>query len=74
MGKSELAKKYASCGKWKEALGLAKDFRIGITKAQHSIMVRAYECIVWPEFYKSIGKDIQTCINEGKSVFNEVMQ
>ena len=50
---------------FKEALRIAKDFRINITKEQRSTMARAYECIVHPDFYRQIGTDIPAAINEG---------
>ena len=57
----------------KEALREAKDFRIGVSKEQRSTMARAYECIVHPSFYKSIGKNLTECIEAGIKVLVEVM-
>ncbi len=56
---------------WKKALRMAKDFRINITKAQRDIMTRAYECIVYPDFYRQIGIDISEAIEQGKAVVRE---
>lgn len=53
---------------WKKALRIAKDFRLGITKAQRDEMSRAYECIVHPEFYRQIGTDIPAAIARGQEV------
>lgn len=55
-------------GFWKEALRIAKDFRLGVTQEQRDTMCRAYECIVHPEFYKQIGVDTQEAIRQGKLV------
>lgn len=43
-------------GRYKDALRIAKGFRLGITREQSDTMVRAYECMVHPDFYRSIGK------------------
>lgn len=73
MSKTEIVKKYMSENKIKEALHIAKDFRIGVTKGQRSTMARAYECIIYPDFYKSIGKNIQECIDAGVKVLSQVI-
>lgn len=73
MNKSEIVRQFIKDGKIKEALQIAKDFRIGITKEQRSKMARAYECIVHPGFYKSIGKNINECIKIGEKTLIEVM-
>lgn len=56
---------------WKKALRIAKDFRIGITKADRIKMARAYECIVHPDFYRQIGTDVHGAIEQGKAVVME---
>lgn len=73
MSKSDLVRQYIGNGQWKEALREAKDFRIGVSKEQRSVMARAYECIIHPQFYISIGKNINECIEAGKKVLQEVM-
>ena len=73
MSKSELVRNYIKNQQWKEALREAKDFRIGVSKEQRSTMARAYECIVHPAFYESIGKSLAECIEAGKSVLMEVV-
>ena len=73
MSKSEIVRNYIKSENWKEALREAKDFRIGVSKEQRSVMSRAYECIVHPAFYISIGKNIEDCIEAGKKVLQEVM-
>ena len=57
---------------WKEALRIAKDFRIGVTQEQRDTMRLAYECIVNPEFYRQIGTDIPEAIRKGKLVLLEL--
>jgi len=58
---------------YKAALQGAKDFRIGVSEEQRSVMRRAYECMVHPEFYRQIGKNIEECIQAGVAVLQEVM-
>lgn len=73
MSKSELVREYIKNGEWKKALKEAKDFRIGVTKEQRSVLSRAYECIVHPDFYKQLGKDVNACIEYGKTTLISVM-
>jgi len=60
-------------GDMKTALRIAKDFRIDVTKEQRTVMCRAYECIVHPDFYRQIGTDIPKAIAEGESVLVSIM-
>ena len=60
-------------GDFKKALSGAKDFRLGVTKEQRSVMSRAYECMVHPDFYRQIGKNIDECVKAGIEVLQEVM-
>ena len=62
-----------SAGDFKTALRGAKDFHIGVSKEQRSVMSRAYECMVHPEFYRQIGKNIDDCVQAGVKVLHEVM-
>jgi hypothetical protein len=61
-------------GDYKKALSGAKDFHIGVTREQRSTMARAYECIVHPEFYRQIGKNLDECIQAGITVLWEVIR
>ncbi len=66
--KSDIVREAVAAGDWKKALRIAKDFQIGVTKEQRSTMARAYECIVYPDFYRQIGTDIPGAIAEGEKV------
>ncbi len=66
--KSDLVREAVKNGNFKQALKIAKDFRINITKEDREKMSRAYECIVHPDFFKQIGIDIPSAINEGEEV------
>ena len=70
--KTQMVKDLVRQRQYKEALRIAKGFRLGITREQSDTMVRAYECMVHPEFYRSIGKNIQECIDGGVSVLCQV--
>lgn len=70
--KTDIVREAVSAGQWKKALSIAKGFRLGITKDQQNAIIRAYECIVHPEFYTSIGVDLQDAICAGKAVLSEL--
>ena len=55
-------------GNWKEALRIAKDFRINVSAKQREEMSRAYECLVHPDFYRQIGTDIARAVAQGVEV------
>jgi hypothetical protein len=62
MSKTQLVRNHIEAGNIKEALRIGSGFRVGIDR---SVVKRGYECCVHPDFYRAIGKDIDTCINEG---------
>ena len=66
--KSDQVREAVAQQDWKKALRIAKDFRLGITREQHSVITRAYECIVHPDFYRQLGKDIEFEISRGKEI------
>ena len=60
--KSDKVRRLVADGDFKGALRIAKDFRLGITKA------RAYECMVHGRFYKQLGYDLDEKIAEGVKI------
>ncbi len=70
--KSDVVRAAVKAGDWKKALHIAKDFRIGISKEQRSRMTRAYECMVYPTFYKQLGTDIPAAIEIGKKIVTDL--
>lgn len=70
--KTEQVRSLVRQGRYKDALRIAKGFRLGITREQSDTMVRAYECMVHPDFYRSIGKNTQECIDGGVAVLCQV--
>lgn len=67
--KTELAREAFEQGNVKEALRIAKTFRIGLTKADRDAIVRGYECMVHPQFYRDLGKTPENEIEKGVQVF-----
>ena len=70
--KTEKARELVRQGRYKEALRIVKGFRLGITREQIESMTRAYECMVHPDFYRSIGKNTQECIDGGVAVLCQI--
>ncbi len=70
--KSDIVRAAVASGNLKEAVRIAKDFRIGISPEQRSTMARAYECIVHERFYKSLGEDTDARIAEGVSLVTKL--
>lgn len=70
--KTDIVKRLVADGDMKKALSIVKGFRLGITKAQHNAMTKAYECMVHPDFYTAIGTDIPTAIQEGITILTEL--
>ena len=63
--KSDTVRRLVSERKFKEALRIAKDFRLGIQKDDSEDMKRGYECIVHPEFYRQLGLDTDKIAQKG---------
>jgi hypothetical protein len=72
--KMQEARHLMNMSDYKSALQGVKDFRIGVSAEQRSVMRRAYECLVHPEFYRQLGKNIEECIQAGIAVLMEVVQ
>ncbi|MBR3973014.1 MAG: hypothetical protein IKJ99_03570 [Oscillospiraceae bacterium] len=63
--KTDRVRSLVAAGEYREALRIAKDFHIGISRTESDLMKRGYECIVHPEFYKSIGVDVDRTVRLG---------
>jgi len=66
--KSDAVRRLVAQGDYKEALRIAKDFRLGISAEDSENMKIGYECIVHPVFYQSIGYDTEKESQKGVSV------
>lgn len=63
--KSDVVRAAVARGDYKKAMGIARNFRLGISKEDSDAMRRGFECMVYPDFYRSIGKDIKMEIQNG---------
>ena len=63
--KSERVRSLVAAGDYKEALRIAKDFHLGISRFESDLMTRGYECMVNPRFYQSIGVDVDRTVRLG---------
>jgi hypothetical protein len=69
--KIDLAVEFFQDGNVKEALKIAKTFKIGLTYEEHKQIVRGYECMVHGDFYKQIGKNIEDEVSKGIQLFKD---
>lgn len=70
--KSDKVRRLVAGGSFKEALSIAKDFRMGISKAESDAMTLAYECMVHDRFYKTLGYDLDEKIKQGIAVLTRL--
>ncbi len=70
--KSDIVRDAVEKMDWKKALKIAKDFRLGISQDDHNAMTRAYECMVHPRFYESLGMNMDGMIKTGISVVTKL--
>lgn len=66
--KSDEVRRLVAAGEYRKALGIAKDFRLGIGQEERNAMCLAYECMVWPDFYRQVGRDVEIEIKVGVAV------
>ena len=65
---SDIVRRLVGQKEYRKALGIAKDFKMGITPEESGMMRRAYECMVHERFYLSIGTDVNEAIRVGIEV------
>lgn len=63
--KSDAVRRLVASGDYQAALRIAKNFRLGITKQQSDDMIRGYECMTNPRFYRSLGLDPDKIAQKG---------
>lgn len=66
--KSDAVRRLVAAKEYRKALGIAKDFRLGISRDERDTLRLAYECMVWPEFYRQVGRDVGYEIKAGVMV------
>lgn len=63
--KSDKVRRLVAAGDYKEALRIAKGFKLGISEEDSDDMVRGFESMAFPRFYHSIGMDPSALIQKG---------
>ena len=67
MTNREQVKMYVDNGDYKNALKLTKAWK---EDKDRDVLVRGYECMTNPSFYKSIGYDVDECIESAKAILD----
>ena len=70
--KSDTVRRLVSEGDYKNALRIAKGFRLGISKEDSDAMSRGYECIVHRDFYRQIGIDTQKAVEKAVEIVRKL--
>lgn len=70
--KSDAVRRLTVAGDYRKALSIAKDFRLGISQEDQEALRLAYECMVWPDFYRQVGRDVGYEIDAGVMVLNRL--
>lgn len=70
--KTDAVRRLVAAGKYKEALKIAKDFRLGFSKEDADAMKRGYECLVYPQFYQSIGVNLAETAGKGQETLQRL--
>lgn len=63
--KSDKVRRLVAAGNYKEALRIAKEFRLGIGREDSEDMKMGYECMVHARFYKDLGMDAEQISQKG---------
>lgn len=71
MTNRQQVKVHVENGDFKKALKLTKAWR---EDKDQDVLVRGYECMTNPGFYKSLGLNVEDCINEAKEVLLKKVQ
>lgn len=70
--KTEVVRSLVRSGELKQALKIAKDFRLGISKPDSDAMELAYECMVHERFYQQLGYNLSEKVAEGVEVLKRL--
>ena len=66
--KSDKVRRLTANGEYRKALQIAKEFRLGTTKEDRDAMRLGYECMLYPEFFRQVGKDTRDAVRDGVAV------
>ncbi|GHU55177.1 hypothetical protein AGMMS49975_16620 [Clostridia bacterium] len=70
--KSDIVRRLVTDGEYKKALRIAKDFRLGISKADSEAVKRGYECMLYPGTYAQLGIDTDKAVESGISTLSRL--
>lgn len=73
MNKTTKAREAYLAADYKMAFKLASTFRLGVTKEDKAAITRGYEALVHPEFYRQLGKDLDSLVAQAKVAFVRVV-
>lgn len=65
-------RRLVAAGDYRKALSIAKDFRLGMSSEERDALQVAYECMVWPDFYRQVGRDVGYEISAGVMVLEKI--
>lgn len=69
--KNAKVRRLVSCGEYKQALQVCKDWNYA-NPLHRDILRLGYECLLYPDFYRQLGKDTDYCYQEAIRVLHEV--
>jgi len=58
-------------GKTLEAIKIAKDFKLGYTKKEKSVLTRAHEMTWNPSFYEALGYETKVELEKAKNILTK---
>lgn len=58
-------------GDRKTALKLASGFRLGLTPDERAKLKRGYECLLYPDFYLQLGREVDRDVDVALTLFRE---
>lgn len=69
--KNEKVRRLVSQGDYKQALQICKEWNYS-TPEHKEILRLGYDCLMYPDFYKQLGRDPQLCYQNAVNVLKEV--
>ena len=72
MTKSEIVKRHVAAHEYQAALRIARTFRLGVSREERRLLQCAYECMLYPDMYRQIGRDVETTISQGIQLLTKI--
>jgi hypothetical protein len=66
--KTQQAKDLLDAGNTKEGLRILSTFTMGLDRQEQAIIKRGYECLVRPDFYRSLGFYPAECVERAVAI------